>query len=311
MVLTEEKQKILRDLYYNSGFKSKGRLYDKTRENPDQKISRRDVNEYVDKQSIYQRMQKIDTKNYNSYVPPAPHFNYEADLVDYSKFSRYNSGYKYILNVIDTFTKKVSSHSLKTKKSNEIIPAFEKCINELGIPLQLHTDIGSEFISKEFEKKILDTYGIKGLYTRHHAFFIERYNRTQKEMIEKYFQTRKTKKWIDVYKKFMDEYNNTKHSTTELKPNEIDESNKHIALWMIASKARRKNKLKALSVGDKVRFRVNKSKLEKGYTPNFSKEIEEIEKIDGRYYFITNHREPFLRNDLFLVKGGISESYES
>jgi len=67
--------------------------------------------------------------------------------MDKSKLSKHNKGYKYLLNVIDLFSKYVYSIPLKSKSQHEVANAFEKLfINSK--PGMLWTDHESEFINK-------------------------------------------------------------------------------------------------------------------------------------------------------------------
>ena len=78
---------------------------------------------------------------------------WSADLKDMSSLSKYNKGYKFMLNVIDVFSKFVYSIPLKTKNSKEIIEAFEKIFGiDNRKPNKLWTDEGSEFTNKNFRK---------------------------------------------------------------------------------------------------------------------------------------------------------------
>jgi len=72
---------------------------------------------------------------------------WSADIMDRSKLGKQNKGYKYLLNVIDLFTKYVYSIPLKSKSEHEVANAFEQLfINHK--PEKLWTDQGSEFINK-------------------------------------------------------------------------------------------------------------------------------------------------------------------
>ena len=51
-----------------------------------------------------------------------------ADLLIMKQYSRQNKGYKYILNVIDTFSKYMFLEPLKTKTGKEVADAFKKII---------------------------------------------------------------------------------------------------------------------------------------------------------------------------------------
>ena len=64
-----------------------------------------------------------------------------ADLIDYQKLSLQNRGYKYILLVIDCFTKMIYIAPLKTKNQFDTAIAFENLLNDLErIPSNLVND---------------------------------------------------------------------------------------------------------------------------------------------------------------------------
>ena len=67
-----------------------------------------------------------------------------ADLVDMSPFSRSNKGYKYILTVIDVYSKYGWIMPLNTKTGKEVAQAFRKLFHN-GHPSRLWTDKGTEF----------------------------------------------------------------------------------------------------------------------------------------------------------------------
>ena len=84
-----------------------------------------------------------------------------ADLAEMQKFSKWNKGIKYLLMVIDVFSKYGWIKPLKDKKTESVSKAFNE-IFEKGKrkPQMLWTDKGSEFISKHF-KEFLNKTGIK------------------------------------------------------------------------------------------------------------------------------------------------------
>ena len=53
------------------------------------------------------------------------------------------------------------------------------------------------------------------------AVVIERFNRTLKNIMFKYFTANGTYRYIDILSSLIDEYNNKKHSSTKLSPNEL------------------------------------------------------------------------------------------
>ena len=72
-----------------------------------------------------------------------------ADLVDMQYYSRSNKGYKYILMIIDVFSKYGWAEPLKNKKGVEIVRAFTKIWNSGQTPpKRLWTDEGRKFAKK-------------------------------------------------------------------------------------------------------------------------------------------------------------------
>jgi hypothetical protein len=69
-----------------------------------------------------------------------------ADLIDMVKFADWNQGYKYILLVIDTFSKYVWLQPLKYKTGEEVAKAFQKIFDTTNrSPAKLITDKGNFF----------------------------------------------------------------------------------------------------------------------------------------------------------------------
>ena len=73
-----------------------------------------------------------------------------ADLVDMSAFPRSNKGYKYLLTVIDVFSKYGWIVHLKTKTGKEVAQAFRKLFPN-GHPSGLWTDKSSEFYNQQLK----------------------------------------------------------------------------------------------------------------------------------------------------------------
>ena len=70
-----------------------------------------------------------------------------ADLIDMVKFEEWNDGYKYILLVIDTFSKYVWLRPLKTKTGEAVAKAFKDIFKKTGrIPSKLMTDKGRQLL---------------------------------------------------------------------------------------------------------------------------------------------------------------------
>ena len=75
-----------------------------------------------------------------------------ADLVDMQEWSKVNKGYKYMLNVIDVYSKYVWSVPLKDKKGETVTDAFKGMVKGSGRrPRHIKVDQGKEFYTKNMD----------------------------------------------------------------------------------------------------------------------------------------------------------------
>ena len=205
-----------------------------------------------------------------------------GDLIEYPNYKFYNNGFKYILLLIDCFTKVVYSAPLKRKAKEYSADAFESIFKNLDqFPINLVTDGGREFFNTSVNK-IFDNYGIHHYKTvtktSWKASQAERAIKTIKTRLEKYFALNKTKKWINVLEQFVNNYNETPHSSHGLAPiNVNDENRDHVYKTMYPKKDL--TVVCRLKKGDKVRKIREKKLWEKGYTANWSEEIFVISSV--------------------------------
>ena len=69
-----------------------------------------------------------------------------ADLVDMQRYASVNKGYKYILVVLDVFSRYAFARPLKTKSGVNTAKALENIFQSSGrTPQKLWTDCGTEF----------------------------------------------------------------------------------------------------------------------------------------------------------------------
>ena len=88
-------------------------------------ITKKVVNEFVNNLESYQLHKKvINAKTINLIVPKEPNYYYQIDLIDMSKYSHQNKGFKWIFTIIDLFTKKAFAFPLLNKKRATVAKAF-------------------------------------------------------------------------------------------------------------------------------------------------------------------------------------------
>ena len=204
-----------------------------------------------------------------------------GDLVEMPQYSKWNEGIKYLLMVIDVFSKYGWIVPLKDKKTESVSLAFDHIFKKSKRkPEKLWTDKGSEFISKHF-KEFLKTHHIILYHTENEekSSIVERWNKTMKNKMWKMFSANNNTIYWDKLDNLVDDYNNTYHSSIEMTPTE-------------ASKKENENKVFAnlygdliylkpkISIGDKVRISKYKRKVfDKGYTPNWTEEVFVVDKV--------------------------------
>ncbi len=210
---------------------------------------------------------------------------WQADLVDMKAFSKYNNGYKYILTIIDGFSKVAWGIPLKNKSSASVCGSMHGIFQKSNrFPRNLHTDFGTEFYNSTF-KDLMTKYNINHYSTYSHlkASIVERFNRTLKEKMWKTFSFFGTYKWIDKIDSLVNEYNNTKHSTIKLKPIEVNSKEIERKLLSTVYKKSRPFVKSKYKIGDYVRVSKYKGNFEKGYTPNWSPEIFKIIAVNTKF----------------------------
>ena len=75
-----------------------------------------------------------------------------VDLADMQSLSKYNKGIKYLLCVIDLFSKFAWVVPLKEKRGISIVYAFQKIISKGRRPNKISVDQGGEFYNKLFNR---------------------------------------------------------------------------------------------------------------------------------------------------------------
>ena len=199
--------------------------------------------------------------------------------------SRKNKGIKYLLCVIDLYSKYAFVIPLKDKKGISIVNAFNKIIKQSSRkPNKIWVDQGGEFYNIIFEKWLSDNdINMYSMYNEGRSVVAERFIRKLKNKLYKHTGTATGKNvYYDVLDAVVNKYNNTKHSTIKMKPIDLEDNNKRVHIDEHNEKDIR------FKVGDRVRISRYENIFAKGYTPNWSKEIFIVDKI--------NHTVPYTYN---------------
>ena len=200
------------------------------------------------------------------------------DLKDYGPEN--NRRYRYVLVIIDNFSKYGWTVPLKNKNAQTIKDSFENIlISSKRKPNLIETDRGKEFYNNFFQD-FLNKNNIK-LYSRNSSYgavFAERFNRTIRDLLKKIVFERGDANWIDVLPTITKQYNNRIHSSTKLTPIQASLKKNEGFVYKNLLDKRKKVKPK-FQINDIVRTADLKKTFSKGDTTNWSYKLYKITEI--------------------------------
>ena len=215
---------------------------------------------------------------------PGPNELFQADIA-YMKNSAHK---KFILGVLDMFSRKLKTRALSNIKAKTVAPALIDLINDLGGTRYLQTDFGAEFansiVSEATDKANIHHYYARG---RSKSAGIERAWRSIKRLLARPTEAKGTTMWHNLLPKIEAAYNNRKHrSLFHNSPNQVAADPALAAkVWFQAREQSLIEQAKDIpykyDINDSVKARLKK-------TNNFQK--ESADQFDARVYYIATRR---------------------
>lgn len=284
--LTTNQENLLKKLYYeDKNFFGRQKLFELVK-NLENHPTQRQVQDWLHKQETYQlHYLPKKTTSVKAIVSKKPNLYYQIDLVDMGNDAF--KQYRYIMTVIDVFTKQLYAVPMRKKAVKSIINAFNKIYQKIkddGKEIKIiQHDEGSEFISDEF-KNLMQQLGIKqliGISGRPQSQgIIERYNGILKGLIMKDKTATGHKDWPDSLQTYVNNINNSYQRTIKTIPNIASENSKEVYENLRKQAIKHAPQInKNLEINDKVRVKIFKGKLDKFSKPNWSKETYKIYKV--------------------------------
>jgi transposase InsO family protein len=254
---------------------------------------------------------------------------WQADLMDVSNLKAYNDGVTFLLTVIDILSKMAWVVPLHKKTGPSIVRAFQGIFKQGRKPRKLNTDQGTEFLNSTFQG-YLRKEGIHFFTSKNEpkCAVVERFNRTLRQKMWKHMMAKQTHRYITVLPHLVSGYNHSWHRSIKSRPVDVNPDNEN-KIWqnLYGQKAETTSVPRyTFQVGDTVRLSKLKRTFEKGYTPNWTREIFRIitrlptqppvykiadlkgEELEGTFY-----KEELLgvdydtRNNQFLVESILEE----
>ena len=238
---------------------------------------------------------------------------WSSDLLDMNDYGpKNNKGYRYILVVIDNFSKFGWTIPLKNKFSQSITDAFSEIIKSSNRkPNLLETDDGKEYVNKIFNE-FLNNNRIKrySRYTDKGAVFAERFNKTIRNLLKKPVFEKGNADWLSELPSVIKKYNNTIHSSTKTTPIQASKkvNEKEVFSNLTDDRVKRQPKFK---LGYLVRTADIKRVFSKGDSTNWSYKLYTITEVIHDTipsYRIDNLPERYNQNLLLPTKLSLEEN---
>lgn len=274
----------LRETYYNAknpaGYAGIAALRRET------KLPTQKVVEWLRRERVY-TLHKPARRTY-----PTRHYQvstmdqqWQADLNDLQPHAQQNRGYRYILTVIDILSRYAWAEPLKSKTPGEVINAFRRIFRaNPRRPRFLQTDQGTEFENHKVRNFLrqhnITQFSVKSPFK---AAMVERFNRTLKARMWRYFTHHGTRRWIDVLPQLLHAYNHSFHRILGRRPVDVTRENEMEVWQHIYGKKKKPKKKTKFSVGDLVRLSKVKGNFEKGYLPNWTEEEFTVHAVDIKH----------------------------
>ena len=288
-------EKIYRDVENPASLSSKVKLYKAVKkDNP--KIVMKDIENYLATKDSY-TLHGTPRKRFSMrpYMFTAPGYYLAAD-VGYLKFYPNCNGIKFLLVLMDGFSRYLSVLPLKSLKSEEVAPAIDGFLTKSIYPYKFFfSDMGVEFRSRKI-KEVFTKHNIK-FYSSYNeitkASIVERVLRTLKKKLSRYATEFNGECYLKNLEKIVMSYNLSIHRTLNRTPLDVfltfNQDDIHdIAIDMYK---RQMKQIKPVSVpfspGEHVRISAARKVFQKSYNIQFTEEIFEIAKVNSDHTPVT------------------------
>ena len=219
------------------------------------------------------------------------------------------------MTVIDVLSKFACAVPVKNKNVPLMVDAFNTLFRQSQprIPKKLQTDKGNEFLNKPVQE-LLKSRKIHHFVTNSDtkASIVERFNRTLKTRMWRFFTAKNTYKFLDVLPQLVNSYNMSFHRTIGMPPHSVNKTNENKVWMKIYGKAKAKA-TQSFAEGDTVRLSKLKRTFEKGYQPNWTEEHITVtggDKTNPRVYKVKDFADEPIKGKFYkeelqkIVKSG-------
>jgi hypothetical protein len=266
--------------------------------NEDIKVTKQQVDDFI-KSRVEQQQTTITTvkkKDLGRIVAYYPLSLIQMDIFDLAKYYRDNQGYKYILCIIDVYSRKVWCYKMKNKDNVNVFESFQKFMVDSNLkkytPTILMSDNDSTFINDKFQQ-ILNNNDIihrPNILNDHHALgLIDSFARTLKITFTRIFLQNNSTNWISHVDEVVDNYNDMPNSALKnIKPDNAFLEKNHRKIYDINyEKSLYNNGRSDIDVNDKVRIKLTGT-FRKGTEARYTDDVYTVKKVNGKSVTLNN-----------------------
>lgn len=283
--------KVLSKIYYDrrsaGSFGGIKRLHREAAKHHD--VTEDEVREFLKTQNTYtlHKDRRFNFKR-NRIIALYKDYQHEADLAEMIPYAEENSDMRYILVVIDCFTKYLWLRGLKNKTPAAVKDAFTDIYKtDKRVPHRLRTDRGKEFDNKAMDKFYgeLDILFFTTTNQTIKCSIVERVQRTLKSRMYRFFTSEGHHRWYEHLQDFAEAYNNSYHRSIKMTPVEASSADAKIVFRNLYNGRSLKELLEkdekpVAKPGDTVRIQYDKDKVgDKSYFSTFTDQTAVVDKV--------------------------------
>lgn len=280
-----EKERILSKYYFNTknpgSYSSAVKLHEILTKKYPGVFSVHFIKTWLNNQDAYALQRQVRRK-YKTPKVQVSGLNNQADidLMSVENISKQNDGVKYLLIVIDVFSRFLLVRPLLNKKAQTVLNAIKDVLSVHRFE-KIRTDFGTEFVNRNL-KNYLKSENIYFFPTEgiHKANFAERVIRTLRLLIFRLIQHQRSYKYIDHLQDLVKNYNSSPHRSLKgLSPSEITKENEaHVwsMLYLQPKTFRKTPPHFKFKVGSLVRISHLKHPFRRAYQQQYTTEVFKI-----------------------------------
>lgn len=289
----QKKEEILKNYYFSisnpAAYSSPEKVYRVLKKRYPGQFSRYFIQKWLDGIDAYSVQKQVRQKFKTPKVRVTSiDSQFDADISDVSNIAKENDGIRYLLFVMDIFSRFLWVKPLKDKTAKSVLEGLKEVFKERK-PIRLRVDKGSEFVNR-WVKKYLKDNDVYLFVTQsvNKANYVERVQKSFRVLLWRYLRHKRNYRYIDDLQKLVGNYNSTPHRSLNFTaPKDVNKNNE-ADLWAYMYLRKPAKKTKSISkkrvvpykfkIADLVRISHMKHPFRRAYQQQYTTEIFKIAK---------------------------------